>query len=110
MHVGCERGDDQSAAALARDLQDLLCDFLLRDGKVFDAGIGGIAHEQIDPDLSHVCHDLIIGIQPDRGQVELEIAGLDDAPVGRIDQYAQRIGNGMDRVEKAHGEMLHVDR
>ena len=59
--------------------------------------------------MSHIGHDLIIGVEPYRCQVKLEVAGFDDAPVGRIDQDTERIRDRVDRIEESHGEMFHVD-
>ena len=109
-HVAGEGRHDQTAVRLAHDVQDLLGHLLLGDGEILHAGVGGVAHQQIDADLPHVGHDLIVGVMPQRREVKLKVAGLHDASVGRVDQDAQRIRDGMDRVKKADGKMLHVDR
>ena len=110
VYIGSEGCDDEPSACFFHRIENFRCHLFLGNGEILHTGIGGIAQQQIDTDLSHIRHDLIIGIGADRGQVKFEIAGMNDASVRRVDQNSQRIGNGVSRIEEAACEMLHLNR
>ena len=63
-------------------------DFLFRDRRTRNTGVGGITHEQGDADLTDISHLLIVTVLADRSQVELEVAGFNNSAIRRVDQYA----------------------
>lgn len=71
--------------------------------------------ELVESDMSRsgrradVRHFLVVRVLTDRGQVELEVAGVNDRAVWRGDHDAERIRNGVDRVEEADVEVLGLD-
>ena len=107
--VGGESRHDHPSLRLTCDRQKGCGDFLLGNREAADTGVGRIAHQQGDADLTDIRHDLVIGIGSDRSQVELEIAGFDDSSVRGVDQNTQAVRYGVDGIKESHFEMFRFD-
>ncbi len=108
-HVGGKGGYQQSARCLAHLFIDRLGNLLFGNGEARYTGVGGITHQQCHTDLADICHLLIVRINTNRRQVKLEVTGLDNAAVWRIDQDTVTVRNRVDNIEEADVEVLGIN-
>lgn len=107
--IGREGGDDKTAGGLGEDIGNALDDRPLGRGVSLLFRIGGIGHEKIDPLIAEAGELGEIEVGIDRGQVDLEIARLDDRPLRGRDEQAEGIRDRMGDVIEFDLEVAGLD-
>jgi hypothetical protein len=104
--VAAEGRNDDAARGLIENLLDASADVGFGRGVAFEFGVGGIGHEQVDAFIAKAAKFIELEIRADRSEVDLEVAGLDDAALFGIDADAEGIGDRVGDPEERDGEII----
>ena len=101
-----EGADDDAAWGFVEDFLDAASDIGFGRGIAFQFGIGAVGKQQINAFGADSRKALEVEFGADWGQIDFEIAGIDDASLLGVDADAIAIGDRMGDAEEADDEII----